>query len=119
MPDDGATASDTPAQACESRDYRRIESPAEAALVVSRISGSEFIGTSFYAIGEDSMTARWSGLALSVSDCEGWFIDLPADSPERRAELLAVIEPLFSGSATLVSHDVKRGYLLLKKKASI
>ncbi len=116
MPDDGATASDTPAQACESRDYRRIESPAEAALVVSRISGSEFIGTSFYAIGEDSMTARWSGLALSVSDCEGWFIDLPADSPERRAELLAVIEPLFSGSATLVSHDVKRGYLLLKKE---
>ena len=31
-----------------------------------------------------------------------------------RSEILAVIEPLFTGAATLVSHDVKRDYLLLK-----
>ncbi|MDE5989885.1 MAG: DNA polymerase I [Duncaniella sp.] len=103
-------------QACEDRDYRLLTSPAEVAETVNRIASSQFIGASFYAVGEEAMTARWDGLALAVKDCEGWFIDLSGDNQERRREILAAIEPLFTGQATLVSHDVKRGYLLLKNE---
>ena len=114
LPEETAPEADSLAQACETRDYRLLTSAAELAEAVSEIASAQWFGASFYAVGEEAMTARWSGLALAVKECEGWFVELPVDDPERKAEMLAVISPLFTGSATMVSHDVKRGYLLLK-----
>lgn len=116
LPEETAPEADGLAQACETRDYRLLTSPAELAKVVGEIASAQWFGASFYAVGEEAMTARWTGLALAVRECEGWFVELPADDPDRRAEMLAVIAPLFTGSATMVSHDVKRGYLLLKNE---
>jgi len=109
MPDDSAPTIEAP---CEDRSYTVATSPAEAAKVVARLAKSPAIGMALYAVGEEAMTARWEGIALSAKPCEAFYI--PLGDGAARSEILAVIEPLFTGAATLVSHDVKRDYLLLK-----
>lgn len=109
MPDDSAPTIEAP---CEDRSYTVAASPAEAAKVVARLAKSPAIGMALYAVGEEAMTARWEGIALSAKPCEAFYI--PLGDGAARSEILAVIEPLFTGAATLVSHDVKRDYLLLK-----
>ncbi|WP_297066320.1 DNA polymerase I [uncultured Duncaniella sp.] len=109
MPDYSTPSLDTP---FEERSYTVVSSPAETAAVIARLMKSPAIGMALYAIGEEAMTARWEGLALSANPCEAFYI--PLGDGAARSEMLAVIEPLFTGKATLVSHDVKRDYLLLK-----
>ena len=109
MPDDSAPTLEAP---CEERSYTVAASPAEAAKVIARLAKSPAIGMALYAVGEEAMTARWEGIALSAKPCEAVYI--PLGDGVARSEMLAVIEPLFTGAATLVSHDVKRDYLLLK-----
>lgn len=99
------------APACEERDYRIVSSPAEAAAEIKRFSASPAIGMALYAVGEEDMTADWKGLALTDKECS--CVYLPLDTADRK-EMLAVVEPLFTGSTTLVSHNIKRDYLLLK-----
>ena len=99
------------APACEERDYRIVSSPAEAAAEIKRLSASPAIGMALYAVGEEDMTADWKGLALTDKECS--CVYLPLDTADRK-EMLAVVEPLFTGSTTLVSHNIKRDYLLLK-----
>lgn len=98
--------------ACEERHYTVVTSPAQAAAEISRLSKVPAIGMALYAIGEEAMTARLEGIALTADECSAIFI--PLSDKATRAELLAMIEPLFTGTATLVSHDIKRDYLLLK-----
>ena len=123
MPDNSGMASlfdtggdDVPASelqsACEERHYRIVTSPAEAAAEISRLSKAPAIGMALYAVGEEAMTARWEGLALTVDECKAIYI--PLNDSSTRQEILALIEPLFTGETTLVSNDVKRDYLLLK-----
>lgn len=109
MPDDSAPILAPP---YEERSYTVAASPAEADKVVARLAKSPAIGMALYAVGEEAMTARWEGIALSAKPCEAFYI--PLGDGAARSEILAVIEPLFTGAATLVSHDVKRDYLLLK-----
>lgn len=112
---DMAEPTDSPAElspACEERHYTVVTSPAEAAAEISRLSKAPAIGMALYAIGEEAMTARLEGIALTADECSAIFI--PLSDKATRAELLAMIEPLFTGTATLVSHDIKRDYLLLK-----
>ena len=99
------------APACEERDYRIVSSPAEAAAEIKRLSASPAIGMALYAVGEEDMTADWKGLALTDKECS--CVYLPLDTADRK-EMLAVVEPLFTGSTILVSHNIKRDYLLLK-----
>lgn len=113
---DNTVEPETLSPVCEKRDYSVAQTPAEAAKAVAKAANSEFIGVAFYAVGEDAMTARWIGLALSTAECESTFITLPTEDRSLRAELLAGIEPLFTGKSTIVSHDVKRAYLLLKNE---
>ena len=112
---DMAEPTDTTAElspACEERHYTVVTSPAEVAAEISRLSKARAIGMALYAIGEEAMTARLEGIALTADECSAIFI--PLSDKATRAELLAMIEPLFTGTATLVSHDIKRDYLLLK-----
>lgn len=112
---DMAEPSDSPAElspACEERHYTVVSSPAEAAAEISRLSKARAIGMALYAIGEEAMTARLEGIALTADECKAIF--LPLSDKSTRDELLAMIEPLFTGTVTLVSHDIKRDYLLLK-----
>ncbi len=99
--------------ACEERSYTVASTPAEAAAEISRIAKAPAIGMALYAVGEEAMSADWQGIALSIDECSAVYI--PLGRGDARAEMLSVIEPLFTDkSHTLVSHDVKRDMLLLK-----
>lgn len=101
------------AEPAEERDYLTITTPAETAALVSRLAGSAEAGIALYAVGEEAMTARWEGIALSDAKTKARLI-LFGDDTDTRREILAMLEPLFSGTTTLVGHDIKRAYLLLK-----
>lgn len=103
-----------PEPVCEVREYEMLTTPTAIAKVVSEAASQPAVGVSLYAVGEEAMTARWHGMALGWEPCKGYYIPLPSDAKER-AEVLAIITPLFSGGkAMMVSHDVKRAYLLLR-----
>lgn len=96
---------------CEERHYSVIKSPAEAAELVKRLSAQSEAGIALYAIGDEAMTAKPEGIAIAETNCKAAYISLTA---ENRDEMLAVLQPLFNGQTVLVSHDIKRVYLLLK-----
>jgi len=108
---DEAEAATPLAPSCETREYHIVTTPEEAAATVAALSELPEVGMAFYAVGEESMTAEWRGLALSAESCKACFISF---SPETKAEMTAAVAPLFAGETTLVCHDVKRACLLLK-----
>ncbi len=89
-------------------DYSSID-----AIVSSAIAAS-VVGVSVYAIGSDAMTAQLTGLALSLSEGNATYITLPEESDSRNC-VIDVLRRLFaSKSTTIVSHDIKRDYIILK-----
>ena len=70
------------------------------------------IGVSVYAVGEETMTARLKGIAIAVNDSEARFFACPENGGEAWKEAL---QKLFGAkNSTIVSHDIKRDYLVLK-----
>ena len=96
--------------------YTTAIAPADISLTVAAaIATASDIGISLYAIGEHAMTASWQGIALSYADATV-YIPL-SEQPSARAEALAALAPLFTASSvTIVSHDVKRDILLLRRE---
>lgn len=89
-----------------------VTTAGEAAEVVKRAVGHT-VGVVLSAKGDDAMTGRVTGLALSFAAGEGVYIEMPSESVAR-GEMAAVIEPLFTdGTTTIVSHELKRDILLL------
>ncbi|MDE6403510.1 MAG: hypothetical protein K2K86_06855, partial [Muribaculaceae bacterium] len=72
-------------------------------------------GMSVHADGPEAMSAVVRGIALSTAPERATYIPLPDDT-EHRGELLSVLEPLFTSASTrLVSLDIKRDMLLLRR----
>lgn len=70
------------------------------------------IGVSVYAVGEETMTARLKGIAIAVNDSDARFFACPENVGEAWKEAL---QKLFGAkNSTIVSHDVKRDYIVLK-----
>lgn len=70
------------------------------------------IGVSVYAVGEETMTARLKGIAIAVSDSEARFFACPENGGEAWKEAL---QKLFGAkNSTIVSHNIKRDYIVLK-----
>lgn len=70
------------------------------------------IGVSVYAVGEDTMTARLKGVAIAVNDSDARFFVCPENGGEAWTEAL---QKLFGAkNSTIVSHDIKRDYIVLK-----
>lgn len=112
VPDDNANPQLAPV--CETREYVMLNTPDEIAEVISSASSQPAVGVSLYAVGEEAMTARWLGLAIAWEPCKGYYISFPSDKSGCE-EIRAIISPLFSaGKSVIVSHDIKRAYLLLK-----
>ena len=74
------------------------------------------IGVSLYAVGEAAMTAQLQGLAIAVPGSAARFFALPDHDDEAcRKDWIATLSSLFAANAaTIVSHDVKRDYIILK-----
>ena len=98
----------------------RVEDQVAIADIVKRCCGTR-IGIYVNAEGSEPMSARITGLALAqpaaddAGDLQVSYIPL-SDDGASRGNILSILEPLFASHDTIVvSHDVKRDYLLLKR----
>ena len=81
---------------------------------VEKAMNGQYAGVSLYAVGEEAMTASLRGIAVAASDSDVQFFQYPADASARAAWIEA-LRPLFGSQAcVVVSHDVKRDYIILK-----
>lgn len=104
-----------PSARCPAGTYKTAATPAEIDGAVAAISGSSRIALAVNATGEEAMRAKVEGIALCAAECEAVYIPLPADAPARSAAIEA-IRPLFGGEALLLSHDMKRDIILLRRE---
>ncbi|MDE5941332.1 MAG: DNA polymerase I [Muribaculaceae bacterium] len=115
--EDTSSASDT-TQAYSEADtaYTEALTPEAAARFVSRATGSPNAAVSLYAVGADAMTADLRGIAVSHATAAACYIPLPADTTLRK-QTLEAIAPLFASPAlTIVSHDIKRDMVILRRE---
>lgn len=95
-----------------------LEDPAAVAAFLNRASAAPTVGLSLEAAGDEAMTARLLGVAVALGD-EAAYMPMP-DFDSDRAMLMEMLEPLFSApGVTIVSHDVKRDMLLLRREGVI
>ena len=81
---------------------------------VEKALSGQYAGVSLYAVGEEAMTASLRGIAVAASDSDVQYFQYPADASARAAWIEA-LRPLFGSQAcVVVSHDVKRDYIILK-----
>lgn len=103
------------ARTCEEHHYTVAATAAEAGEAIARMRDRKEVGVAVYAVGDDVMTSRLDGVALSADPCEGVYIPLASGGPGRD-ETLSMLAPLFGKSGPrLVGHDVKRAMLLLRR----
>ncbi len=99
--------------------YREVATIADIAKEIERSAGASHIGIATYAIGPEAMTAELKAIAISHTDREAIVINLPPDGDER-SQVMQLIEPLFTTpSATIISHDIKRDMVLLRREGII
>ena len=95
---------------------RVIDNPDELSKFLSKAIKSELVGMSLFVSGDEAMTARWEGIALNIEDNESVYAQLPPAGMGRE-EMMAMLAPLFaSESVTIVSADIKRDILLLRRE---
>ncbi len=89
--------------------------PGEVGQAVAKMAGKQ-VGLFVNAVGTEAMTANMIGIALSVDPSSAFYIPVPTDESPRR-EIMAILEPLLGDNATtVVSHDIKRDILLLRRE---
>lgn len=114
--EENAEASSQPVADTIRTDYSPIASPGEIGGIMEEATRNGSLGIAIYAIGAEAMTAALRGIALSPAPGKGRFVDIPAKGPERSA-LMEQLAPLFSnGDYTLVSHDIKRDMVLMRRE---
>lgn len=113
LPDETDGIGSAAIAACPSGSYTEATDAAEA--VVRAMKEGTDVAVALYATGDEAMTATLRGIAMSPRECEARFIALPAAPPERRA-VIDALRPLFTGKTRIVSHDVKRDMLLLRRE---
>lgn len=75
-----------------------------------------YVGVSLYAVGENAMTADLKGIAVALSATDSRFFAFPVNDVERASWLEALGRLFGSKSVTVVSHDVKRDYIVMKNR---
>lgn len=105
-----AVADTTPA------DYRKVASEEEISLLVAEISETNNVGISLYAIGPEAMTASLQAIAFSISPGKGKYVAIPPLGPARTKLMSHLSQAFTSPGTTLVSHDIKRDMVLLRRE---
>ncbi|MCI9607817.1 MAG: DNA polymerase I [Muribaculaceae bacterium] len=110
--DDTATA--TPL-AEQPHTYRTLTTPAEVAAFVRTAAAAPITAVAVNSRGDSIMTARIDGLAICCKESDAAYIPLPADR-ERRQETAVALQPLFADARLIVSHDIKRTIITLRRE---
>ncbi len=97
-------------------DYSIIESLEDVDKFVKEAKTVTDIGIAIYAVGQEAMTATLRAIAFSTGPGNGRYVDIPPLEPAR-SEMISSLRPLFTSPATtLVSHDIKRDMVLLRRE---
>lgn len=97
-------------------DYSVVKSVGDAGRLVEEAAKAGNVGIALYAVGPEAMTASLRAIAVSTAPGNGRYVDIPPHEPAR-SEMMSLLEPLFtSPSTTLVSHDIKRDIVLLRRE---
>ncbi len=116
MPADGSESAVGAQYDPADTDYAVVKDLAGWQSVVSCALMCPAVGVSLYAVGAEDMTAVWRGIAVATDEGRAKYIPIPADS-QQKAELMECLKELFSSRTTLIiSHDVKRDILLLRRE---
>lgn len=96
--------------------YRELTLDGEVANAVAAACAVPVVGISLYAVGAEAMTADLRAVAFSDSEGKAVCVPLPAE-PGARSHMLGLLQPLFaSAGCVLVSHDIKRDMVLLRRE---
>lgn len=96
-------------------EFSELGSAADVARFVTEAMTHAEVGVSLMALGDEAMTAVWCGIAIAYPG-HAAYVALP-ELESARQEILIMLEPLFTAAdLTLVSHDVKRDILLLRRE---
>lgn len=99
----------------ENHKYIELTDDAAIKAAVNEATGCKEISVSAYSVGGEDMTSAWHGLAWSTEKGKAVYVTIPA-MPDERRERISLLAPLFTSGATVVSHDVKREILLLRRE---
>ncbi|MDE7407288.1 MAG: DNA polymerase I, partial [Muribaculaceae bacterium] len=103
-------------QTPDTNKYQTLHTSDEINGIINQATAIGTVGITVYATGQAAMTADIHGIAIAIGRGDAAYIELPAD-PDHRSEVESILKPLLTNPAiTLVSHDVKRDYLLLKRE---
>ncbi|MDE6528706.1 MAG: DNA polymerase I [Muribaculaceae bacterium] len=96
--------------------YGELTGDEAISKAVSQACDSPVTGVALYAIGAEAMTADLRAVAFSSAEGEAAYIALPADAAGRK-RVLELLSPMFaSGNCVIVSHDIKRDMVLLRRE---
>ena len=98
--------------------YRTLTDANAIKSAINNARHSLAVGLAMYARGVDAMTARLSGLAIAVSPGQVYYIVIPDEQP-LRGEVIKAIAPLFASETVIISHDIKRDYIVLHNEGVV
>lgn len=97
-------------------EYSEIDSESSLKTETGTWLKAGTVGIALYAPGAEAMTAPLTAIAISTREGHARMIRLPGD-PVQRERTMEALRPLFTDpSVTLVSHDIKRDMVLLRRE---
>lgn len=93
-----------------------VSTPDEVGNLVSKALKHENVAIEIYSVGEQAMTAKFIGMAICYDKTSSAYLQLPEET-EKREEICAILQPLFSSDkTTIVGNDIKRDMILLRRE---
>lgn len=106
---------DTPADAPILITITDTPSSEDVNVIIDKAMAHSRIAIAIDAEGAEAMTARWRSIAIAYEEGEAHYLRIPEDEGARR-NFMEALKPLLGGQKTVISHDVKRDMLLLRRE---
>ncbi len=129
-PDKSNTSTPTPKPSAEPSLFDFDSTPAEpteAAPAVDTVSLTDpagitaaigiqhqYIAVAIEATGPEAMTASIEAVTFATDALKAFRVALPPEGP-LRATIVEALRPIFTSAATVISHDVKRDMLIMRR----
>lgn len=103
-PVDEPVAATRPAAAVQ---WQAVRTAGQVEAMCLRCADADEVAIALNVSGDEAMTATLSGMAVSAGEGRNYYIDNP--------ETVKALAALFNGKATVISNDMKRDLLILRR----